>query len=102
EYRQKNGKEPVRVPGYKVFKRWEWIMAPRVADDGTRFDPSAVWKASELYHQQYKTLNAGNWTFIGPSVIPSGGGAGRLNFVRVDPNTATTLYVGSPAGGLWK
>jgi photosystem II stability/assembly factor-like uncharacterized protein len=50
------------------------------------------------------TTLAANWTIIGPTTtIPSGGGgAGRCNFVRFDPLVSTTIYVGSPGGGLWK
>ncbi|HMT29121.1 MAG TPA: hypothetical protein PKD91_07570, partial [Bacteroidia bacterium] len=102
-YRQQNGTDPVRVPGYKQFKRWEGFMAPRVGVDGTRFDPSLLWKESVKYRQQYSTLNAGNWTFMGPAIVPvGGGGAGRLNFVRVHPTNPDILFVGSPAGGLWR
>ncbi len=102
-YRQQNGVDPVRVPGYKQFKRWEWFMAPRVGSDGKRFDPATAWKESTKYRQQYSTLNAGNWTFIGPAIVPTGGGgAGRLNFVRVHPTNPDIIFVGSPGGGLWK
>ena len=38
-YRQQNGTDPVRVPGYKQFKRWEHFMAQRVSADGTRLIP---------------------------------------------------------------
>ncbi|MBL7913615.1 MAG: PKD domain-containing protein [Bacteroidia bacterium] len=102
-YRQQFGTDPSRVPGYKQYKRWEYIMAPRVGSDGTRFNPAAVWKESKQYRQQVSAFNAGNWTFIGPDVVPNGGGgAGRLNFVRIHPTNPDILYVGSPAGGLWK
>jgi photosystem II stability/assembly factor-like uncharacterized protein len=51
---------------------------------------------------------SGNWTALGPTGAPTGGlwgtkgGAGRLNFVRVDPSNSSIIYVGSPDGGLWK
>jgi PKD repeat protein/photosystem II stability/assembly factor-like uncharacterized protein len=47
---------------------------------------------------------ASNWHLLGPtSQIPSGGGgAGRLNCVVFDPNNPQIIYVGAPAGGLWK
>ncbi len=90
------------MPGYNQFKRWEWFMAPRVAENGDRFDPANVWRESVKYHQQYKTFSAGNWTLIGPSTTTAGlAGAGRLNFIRIDPNNANNLFVGSPGGGLW-
>ncbi len=102
-YRQQNGTDPARVPGYKQFKRWEHFMAQRVSSDGTRFNPAAVWKESVKYRQQIGTFNAGNWTAMGPETVPTGGGgAGRLNFVRIHPTNPDIVYVGSPAGGLWK
>jgi len=102
-YRAQNGSDPAKVPGEKQFRRWEWFMKPRVESDGTRFDPSRVYFESQKYRQQYATANAGNWTFIGPDVVPSsGGGAGRLNVVRVHPTNSNTLFVCSPSGGLWR
>ncbi|HEX5003509.1 MAG TPA: T9SS type A sorting domain-containing protein [Bacteroidia bacterium] len=102
-YRQQNGTDPVKVPGYKQFKRWEWFMAPRVYANGKRFNPTQVWQESEKYRAVHRTANAGNWSLIGPSIIPTGGGgAGRLNFVRVHPTDPNTIFVGSPAGGLWE
>ncbi|MFN8154182.1 MAG: T9SS type A sorting domain-containing protein [Bacteroidia bacterium] len=95
--------EELEVPGFSQYKRWEWFMAPRVGPNGERFDPALAYRENAKYMEQYKTFSAGNWTLIGPtSQIPSGGGAGRLNAVRVDPTDPNTIYVCSPAGGLWK
>lgn len=95
--------EELEVPGFSQYKRWEWFMAPRVGPNGERFDPSLAYRENQKYQSQHKMMNAGNWTLIGPtSSIPSGGGAGRLNAVRFDPNDPNTIYVCAPAGGLWK
>lgn len=95
--------EEIEVPGFAQYKRWEWFMSPRVDQNGNRFDPSLTWRESNRYKQQFGVASAGNWTIIGPtSTIPAGGGAGRLNFVRFEPGNNNTIYVGSPAGGLWK
>lgn len=94
--------EEFEVPGYIQFKRWEWFMAPRVAQTGERFEPSLWWTEYRKYRQQFQTLNAGNWTFMGPGTSASLAGAGRLNFVRIHPSDPNTLFVGSPSGGLWK
>ncbi len=95
--------EEIEVPGFAQYKRWESFMAPRVSSTGERFDPSLAWRENENYRKQFGTLNAGNWTLIGPiATYPVGGGAGRLNFVRFEPGNNATIYVGSPAGGLWK
>jgi len=101
-YRQANGADPIKVPGYKIYKRWEWIVGPRVGADGSRYNPAQAWNESIKYRQQVGTFNAGNWTLIGPTSPPSGNGSGRLNFVRVHPTNPDILFTGSPAGGLWR
>lgn len=90
-----------KIPGYKIFKRWEWFMEPRVGANG-EFDPAAVWKERQQYNQNPASKAIGNWTFLGPANASNLSGAGRLNFVRLDPANSSTIYVGSPSGGLWK
>jgi PKD repeat protein/photosystem II stability/assembly factor-like uncharacterized protein len=95
----------MEVPGFEQFKRWENFMAPRVSLTGQRFAPDAVWNAMVQYKQGYSIFAAGDWKLLGPttSTVPSnGGGAGRCNFVTVHPTTPSTIWVGSPGGGLWK
>ena len=96
----------VEVPGYEVYKRWEHFMQPRVSMTGERFDPSAVWQEMSNYKKKFGTYSgAGNWTLVGPtnpSVPSGGGGAGRVNFLTVHPTIPTTMWCGSPGGGLWK
>ncbi|WP_300567050.1 T9SS sorting signal type C domain-containing protein, partial [Flavobacterium sp.] len=47
-----------------------------------------------------------NWTPIGPFTHSNTGswssGQGRVNVVCIDPSNTNTLYIGSPAGGIWK
>ncbi len=110
--------------GYKQYKRWEWYMEPRVYPSGDMSLPSTTWQRFQDYlnsnaaaMQQYQqgqgnqqsiggpnnnSLLSSTWTFAGPTGAPTGGGAGRLNFVRFDPTNSATIYVGAPAGGLWK
>jgi PKD repeat protein len=93
--------------GFKAFKRWEHYMKPRVYPSGDITLPSQTygnyndWKSQNLNSVIPNTIN-GNWTIIGPVGKPSGGGAGRLNFIRFDPNNSSIMYVGAPDGGLWK
>jgi hypothetical protein len=53
-------------------------------------------------------LNATTWTGIGPSPISLGqapgnpASSGRINGIAVDPTNATTIYVASDSGGIWK
>jgi hypothetical protein len=79
--------EEIEVPGFAQYKRWENFMKPRVGLKGERFDPSLAFRENQKYKAMMGLANAGNWTLIGPtSTIPIGGGAGRLNFVRIHPN----------------
>ncbi|MFH1159511.1 MAG: T9SS type A sorting domain-containing protein [bacterium] len=92
--------------GWKVFKRWEYMMQSRVAPDGTRPAPDAVFDAWESFQDNTESLN-GNWVSMGPSLIPAPGpagyeGLGRLNVIAFHPTDINKLYVGSPSGGMWQ
>jgi len=76
-------------------------MQPRVSETGVRFAPDAAWNAMAEYKKGINTFAAGNWTDLGPISVSGLAGAGRLNFIRRHPTNPTTLYVGSPSGGLW-
>jgi PKD repeat protein len=100
------GRTITKGKGYKVFKRWEEFMKPRVYPTGE------MTQASQAYSNflQWERNNpiptnksiAGDWQMLGPVGAPTNGGAGRLNFIRFDPTTTNTIYVGAPDGGLWK
>ncbi|MBN1199190.1 MAG: hypothetical protein JXA23_07545, partial [Bacteroidales bacterium] len=95
-----------RGSGWKVFKRWEYMMQSRVSADGTRPAPDAILNAYETFPDNNESIS-GNWTSLGPSEIPAPGppgylGLGRLNVIAFHPTSANTLFVGSPSGGFWK
>lgn len=106
-----NGRTIEKGKGYKAFRRWEAYMAPRAYPTGNLTIPSQTY---ENYVEWSKSKNksksnggivksvAGNWVLLGPVGKPGGGGAGRINFIRFDPVTSTTMFVGAPDGGLWK
>lgn len=104
-WKNKNVKE--KGKGWKQFKRWEWFMEPRLYPHGDR---SVMNRAMAQYLNTLKSSakgqsqnKAANWTYIGNTTVPSnGGGAGRINFVRFHPTNANIIFVGAPAGGLWK
>ena len=101
------GKTIQKGKGYKAFKRWENYMAPRVYPSGNITMPSQTYKNYKQWETDLaaagipKSTN-GSWQIIGPIGKPSGGGAGRLNFIRFDPTNSNTIWVGAPDGGLWK
>jgi PKD repeat protein len=94
---------------YEKYKRWEYFTEQRVYPSGDR---SLIAQGGKEIQEKFiasrnRTPSSmqmtGNWTLVGPtSQISSGGGAGRLNCVRFDPSNPATIYVGAPAGGLWK
>lgn len=100
------GKTIEKGKGYKVFKRWEHYMEPRVYPTGNIKLPSQTYENYKLWERDAEIRTekslSGDWSFLGPIGKPVGGGAGRLNFVRFDPNNINTIYVGAPDGGLWK
>jgi photosystem II stability/assembly factor-like uncharacterized protein len=96
-------------PGWEQFKRWEYMMAPRVYPTGNF--PNTQHFLNEIQKKEnQKKYNAlgvasANWSLMGPiNAVPLGGtsGIGRVNCVRFDPNNSTTIWAGTPAGGLWK
>ncbi len=118
-YNYWRGKTPERGKGYKPFKRWEDYMAPRVYPTGditlptTTYDNYMTWllrrsNNSEKSFSSTSSLVTSNWTQLGPigpadGPLPyTGTGAGRVNFLRFDPNNSNIMYVGAPDGGLWK
>lgn len=97
------------IPGYEQFKRFEYFWETRIDENGNFPAPDAYWKAfleqqSQAKNNETDTMDHGNWSLIGPSFnIPSsGGGMGRINVVRYDPQNPSIVWAGAPAGGLWK
>ncbi len=95
---------------YLQYKRWERFWKDRILSDGSFPNPMTAYyelKKYKLTHShQLKSTNA-NWSFIGPNVIPTAEapgypGLGRINAITFDPNDSKIIWVGAPAGGLWK
>jgi len=93
--------------GYKAFRRWEAYMEPRVYPTGNMTLPSMTyenflaWETQQANSGVPKSV-AGNWSALGPIGKPTGGGAGRVNFIRFDPTNSNNMFLGTPDGGLWK
>ena len=101
----------VKGSGYKPFMRWEYHWRNKVNDQGNLINPQEMWDAwnqKQLSKQSRSVMSLppSNWQPVGPFTHTNTGswssGQGRVNFVYEDPNTATTLYIGTPAGGIWK
>ncbi len=95
----------VKEDGYKLFKRWEYWMEAIVDKNGF-FDYKKVASEYVRYKQDldrniYRS-NEANWEQLGPFGFVSNYGIGRINVVGFDPNDVNTLWLGAPAGGLWK
>ncbi|MEK7257519.1 MAG: hypothetical protein AAB316_22380, partial [Bacteroidota bacterium] len=108
-YEYWQAKTPQKGQGYKVFKRWENYMIPRVYPSGDMSLPSMAYEnfmqwQNDLPENYNSSLPPNDWTPLGPLTVPTGYDAatGRIDFVRFDPTNSNTLYVGAPDGGLWK
>jgi hypothetical protein len=89
--------------GYKPFKRWEYHWSQYLLQDGTIAPAENLWNAWEEKQKMAKSSTAvSNWSALGPFAQSSNSGQGRINTIVVDPNNANTIYVGAPAGGIWK
>ncbi|MGB0260031.1 MAG: T9SS type A sorting domain-containing protein [Flavobacteriaceae bacterium] len=104
DYRQKGS-------GYKPFKRWAEHWSHYLRSDGTIAPPSELWNAWEQKVQnEALTANNGvptaNWTNLGPAVVSNSSvsisGQGRINAIAKDPSNPNTIYIGAPAGGIWR
>ncbi|MDP3567321.1 T9SS type A sorting domain-containing protein [Sediminibacterium sp.] len=111
----------VKSRGYKVFKRWEHHVEPRVYPTG---DLSLLSKNAENFNDflENHSITSGNkftnsnatiasttWSLVGPLGAMTGSAtnglprkAGRDNFITFHPTNANTYWVGAPVGGLWK
>lgn len=103
------GEEHEEDGNYMLFRRWEWLMQSRTYPTGVRPDPAVIEKDYQNYLVKQQTkkyrkplATQATWTYAGNTTIPSGGDAGRINRVRVDPNNSSILYACAPSGGLWK
>src|SRR5436190_24321797 len=91
--------------GYQQFARWENFMKTRAYPTGRIPDPDILFNE----YQRIKSMHSrgqgtfspasANWTFVGPPVVPGGGGgAGRINCIAFHPTNTSIIYVGAAAG----
>jgi photosystem II stability/assembly factor-like uncharacterized protein len=97
------GRETEENSEYNRFKRWEAFVRPRL--DAQGHFPASALSREWFRNKQTKRSPSGpaNWTLIGPTTVPlGGGGMGRLDVIRFQPGNPNILWVGSASGGLWK
>ncbi len=98
--------------GHKPFKRWEYHWQNQINAAGYIISPEELWNAWNQKKQVKASRNTNralppsNWQPVGPFTHTNTGswssGQGRVNIVHVDPSNPNTIYLGSPAGGIWK
>lgn len=93
----------------KHFNRWAYYQSLHLGPSGEFVNISK--KTLEAVQSQSDaplTSANGSWAFIGPDTTSnnnpnaSGMGLGRVDRIAFHPSNANTIYVGTPAGGLWK
>ncbi|NJM78922.1 MAG: T9SS type A sorting domain-containing protein [Flavobacterium sp.] len=102
----------VKGSGHKPFMRWEYHWRSLENENGYLISPQEMndaWnkkRNAKLSRNSSFALPPSNWQAVGPFThINSGSwssGQGRVNIVYQDPTNSNTLYIGSPAGGIWK
>jgi hypothetical protein len=103
-YYEVNG-EQIKAPYWKQFKRWEWYWESRIDPSTGEFPKTSAYEELQKFlkdNPDTKSLS-GNWSSMGPSSTSGGyAGLGRLNCVAFRTGDNSTIYVGSPSGGIWK
>ena len=103
----------VKGSGYKPFMRSEFHWRSFTNEQGFIQSSEEFWNAWKQKKQSKITsrnavlsLPVSNWQPVGPFTHTNTGswssGQGRVNIVHVDPSNSNTIYLGAPAGGIWK
>ena len=99
-------------PKYKHWKRWEWYHQDRLDPNGDiRANQLDLIRANneirKIEKSQSRSTNS-DWTFLGPDGhIPNTTsthyiGLGRVDRIAFHPTDPNTIFIGTPAGGIWK
>ncbi len=109
-----NGKNTGRGSGYTQWKRWEFLASNRLTPDGKITNWAARnWEEYNRYTSELAQSDAGDtdvpnghWYSLGATTYTNlngwNPGIGRINCITFHPSVASTFWVGTPAGGLWK
>lgn len=93
--------------GAKLFMRWLQNQENQLNDDGTILTNAQLLRIFELEKQkrnsQKSTLAVtSNWQPVFGTLPYNSPGQGRIQAIAVDPTNPNIIYVGTPAGSLWK
>ena len=107
-HREKN--PYVKGNGYKPYAREMSFINKRISNNKP-FPKNALyieWKKEKEKYLGSKKTSSSSWSAKGPINTPiilsnnKKRGNGRVNCIAFDPFDANIIWVGSPAGGLWK
>ncbi len=90
----------VKGSGVKPYERWKYIWE----DYGyMNVNPARAWRDAVQAAARPATDDS-NWQLAGTTPYTTAGyeGKGRVNVVLIDDQNPQIIYVGAPAGGLWK
>ncbi|MCP5051340.1 MAG: PKD domain-containing protein [bacterium] len=93
--------------GWKQFKRWEYFMEQRFYPSGDRTNLADLAQEYNEFNDRAPSAATANWSELGPNTFQNNTGSwnpgiGRINEIAMDPNDSSTIYIGSPSGGLWR
>ncbi len=91
-----------KASGYKPYNRFKHFWE-KYYDLGV--DPAETWWNAYAQILNRPSTDDSNWTLVGATQYTHSGsteGKGRINAIAVDPNNPDIIYIGAPAGGLWK
>ena len=96
----------------KQFERWAAFWKDRVLPNGSFVSAKHTYNEWKKYKETNSNgLNSKSattsWSLVGPNTIPIAtvdfyAGMGRINAVAFNGSDTNTLFVGTPAGGVWK
>lgn len=102
------GKSPDKSSGWKIFKRWEYMMQFKIDDQGYRLPADHFYNEVMKFKAQKGVASEANWVNLGPIDLPQNtgtgqpNGMGRVNAIAFHPTEEDIIYAGAPQGGLWK
>ena len=96
----------------KQFERWAAFWKDRITTSGSFVSATHTFneirkEKKRVNQERQRSSRVVSWSLIGPSTPPVSSvsfypGMGRINTVAFNGPDTNTMYIGSPAGGVWK